>query len=86
MAIFQGNNQDSAGAAGGALTITPSDGTDLTRATRAIYVGVTGNLAVIMLDGTTATFIAVPAGALLPLMVSRILATGTTATSIVGIY
>ncbi len=69
----------------GALAVTPSD-TATIRHTRGVYVGVTGDLAVTMLEGNSVTFVAVPAGALLPIRVSQVLATGTTATSIVAIF
>lgn len=65
--------------------ITPDDGTDLD-IPRAIWVGGTGNLAVTMAEGQTVTFVAVPAGFMMPIRVKRVLSTGTTATSIVGLY
>jgi len=65
--------------------ITPSDSTTFTVPYRGLYVGVTGNVAIRCVDGTTATFVAVPAGAILPVECDRILSTGTTATSIVGL-
>jgi hypothetical protein len=59
----------------------------LARPTRALYVGGTGNVAVRMVgDQTTPIFSAVPAGAILPIRVDKVLSTGTTATSIVGIF
>lgn len=68
-----------------AEAVTPSDATDLAIVSRALYVGATGNLSVIMLSGVTVTFVGVPAGALLPLRVSRVRSTGTTASSVVAI-
>lgn len=69
-----------------AVVITPSDSTDLAIGfTRAIFVGGTGDLSVIMLDGQTITFPSVAAGSMLPLCVSRIRATGTTATNIIAL-
>lgn len=68
-----------------AAAITPNDSADLAFATRAIYVGGAGNLAVQMqLDGAV-TFVAVPAGSILPIRVARVLATGTTATNLIGL-
>lgn len=70
-----------------AVAITPSDATDLTNGTRGLYVGVTGNVKVDMLGGDTAiTFVGLAAGVVHPLRVSRVYSTGTTATSIVGVY
>ena len=44
-----------------------------------------GNVSVVMADGTTAVLSAVPAGMLLPLRVTRVNATSTTATLIVAL-
>jgi hypothetical protein len=66
------------------LNITPSNTTVL-NPTRAIYVGVAGNLNVVMYDGTTAIFNALAAG-MYPLSVTKVMATSTTATNIIGLY
>lgn len=68
-----------------AFDITPSDADDLTADVRGIYVGVSGDLAVDMVDGTTVTFVALTAGVIHPLRVKKVYATGTTATAIVGV-
>jgi hypothetical protein len=48
-----------------------------------IYVGVTGNLAVVPYGQTASvTFVGIPAGTFLPIVVSEIKVTGTTATSL----
>ncbi len=67
------------------FAVTPGDATDFARPTRALYVGGDGNLAVRLIDGQILTFVAVPAGSFLPLRVNRVLATGTTATNIIGL-
>lgn len=76
------------------LAVTPNDGADLVppsgpaRPTRGILVGSTGTVALVMADGSGVT-ITVPAtgcGFLLSLAVKRILATGTSAGSIVAFY
>ncbi len=68
------------------VAVTPSDSTDLTGA-RAVYVGVTGNVALMALyDSTAVTLTAVPAGTILPVRIKRVMSTNTTATSIVAIY
>lgn len=69
-----------------AAAIVPADAADLIYATRAVYVGGEGDLRVRMLGGATVTLVAVPAGALLPLRVSRVLATGTTASDLLGFW
>lgn len=53
---------------------------------RAFYVGVTGNVKITDLSGVDLTFTAVPAGVVIPIGCLRVYATGTTATSIVGLY
>ena len=70
----------------GSITITPSDTTILSPVLRAIYVGAAGNVAVRMLDGSTPIFVGVLAGTVLPIQIDKVLATGTTAASIVGLY
>jgi hypothetical protein len=71
----------------GAVAVAPSDGTPFARSPcRAIYVGTTGALVLVLSDGTTATFAVVPAGTILPLQASQVMATGTTASSIVALY
>ena len=72
-------------AAESAVVVTPSDTVDLTNASRGIYVGGTGTLTAIMLDGTTCLFSGIPAGTILPIRATRVKATGTTATLIVAL-
>lgn len=70
-----------------AVAITPNNSTDLVTATRGVYVGVSGDLKVDMVGGETAiTFTGLAAGVIHPLRVTRIYATGTTATNIVSVY
>lgn len=71
----------------GAVAVTPHDSTNLVPAPcRALWVGAAGNVNALMADGTTATFVGVPTGTLLPFAVRRVNATSTTATSIVALY
>ncbi len=52
-----------------------------------VYVGTTGNVAVICAEDSSAvTFVGVPAGTILPVLVTRVMSTNTTATNMVGIY
>lgn len=83
-ATYAGQVHD--GSADDFVSVTPSDSATLIKHSRGIYVGVTGNLAVRSVRGTSVTFTAVPAGALLPIRVDQVLATGTTATSIVALF
>lgn len=66
-----------------ARTVSPNDATDLPEVSRALYIGTAGNLSVIMADGMTANFTSIPAGTILPIRVSRVRNTGTTAGAIV---
>jgi hypothetical protein len=68
----------------GAVAVTPSDAT-VFATTRALYVGVSGDVAVQMADGQTVTFTAVPVG-IFPVQVIQVLSTGTTATDMVRLY
>lgn len=70
----------------GAFDVTPNNSADLAIVTRGVYVGVTGNLKVDMANGDTVTFVGLAAGVIHPIRAQRIYATGTTATSIVGVY
>jgi len=69
-----------------AETVVTSDAEDLATVTRGLWVGGAGNVAAVMLGGQTVTFVGVQAGTLLPIRVKRVLATGTTATYMVGVY
>lgn len=66
------------------FAITPAD-SDLAHPVRALYVGGTGNISVVATSGTTATFVNVAAGSILPVSVKRVSSTGTTATNIIGL-
>jgi len=67
-----------------AVAITPDDATDIATVSRAIYVGVSGNLKVTLLGGEDITFVGLAAGVFHPIRATRIWSTGTTATSIVA--
>lgn len=67
------------------LGVTPSDTTLINCS--AIYVGGAGNVAVATQGGAAVTLVGAPAGSVLPinLIEGRIMATNTTATSIVAL-
>ena len=71
---------------GNAFAVTGNDSTDLTNATRGLYVGGAGDVKVTTIGGSTVTFAAVPGGSVLPVRVARVFATGTTATNMIGLY
>jgi hypothetical protein len=70
----------------GSITITKSDSTVLGTICRGLWVGGVGDVAVRMLDGSTPTFTAVPAGTLLNIQFDKVLSTGTSASLMVGLY
>jgi hypothetical protein len=81
------HNADATVSARRGIVVTPTDAVDLTNGVcRAIYVGVTGDLVVVMpYDDSTVTFTNVPVG-IFPIQCSQIYSTGTTASGIVALY
>ena len=65
-----------------AEAVTPSDATFVNYV--GLYVGGTGDVAVVTANGTTVTFKAMPVGFQISLQIRQVKATGTTATNIVG--
>ena len=65
------------------VAITKSDSTNLSLF--GFYVGGAGDVTIKTLLGTSLLFTAVPAGTTIRIGVSKIMSTGTTATSIVGL-
>ncbi len=77
----------------GGFAITPSNSTDFSsptasgvQVTRAIWVGGTGNLHVVLEDNSTVTLNAVPTGTMMHLRVKKVLTPGTTASNLVGLF
>lgn len=70
-----------------AEVVTPHDSDTLAQVSRALYIGVAGDVTVQMAGtGTAILFKSVPAGTVLPIRVTRVNATGTTATTMVSLY
>ena len=78
-----------------AIAVTASDTVDIafgghSPATRGLYVGSGGDISVEMLGSgltdPTVVFVAVVTGTLLPISITRVNATNTTATSLVAIW
>ena len=67
------------------VVITPSNTVSLSTTARALYVGGAGDISIQPLEGAAVTLAGVPAGALLPISVTRVNVTGTTATNLVGL-
>ena len=70
-----------------AAAVTPHDSNALTDTPKALYVGGAGNLVCRLVDDSAdVTFVGVVAGSILPVRVSHVRSTSTTATSIVALY
>lgn len=75
----------------GAVAVTVSDTVDILfpsgiNRTRGIYVGVTGDLNVVMASGELVLLKSAAAGIVHPISAKRVYATDTTATDIVAMY
>lgn len=68
-----------------AAAVTLHDTNELTPYARALYVGTTGNIALVTAGGDPVTFTAVPVG-ILPVRCKIVKSTGTTASNIVALY
>lgn len=68
-----------------AAEVAPNDTADLSNISRALYVGVAGDIRVTLSNGTIVTFASMTAG-WHPMRVARVHATGTTATHILGCW
>lgn len=75
-----------AGPCPNAVAVTPSDTAYLPAVTRKVYVGTGGALAVVMRGGGVVTWANVPSGTQLDIQIKRVMATGTTASSIVAAW
>lgn len=82
---FSNQNPGLSAPASDGFAITPNDGADLARVPRAIFVGGAGAVALVTKRGTTLTFSGLTAGTILPVRANRVLATGTTATLLIGL-
>jgi len=75
--------------AGTYAVITKSDSADCGKVNgaypRSLYVGVSGDVVAVAINGATVTFKAVPVG-VLPIQFKRINSTSTTATDMVALY
>ena len=68
-----------------ATAVVPNDAVDLPHVTRALYLGGAGDVTVTLRGGATVTFVAMGTG-WHPLRAVRVLATGTTASDILGCW
>lgn len=67
------------------FAITADDESDLEETTRALYIGNGGTLTASLASGAVVTFESLASGTLLPIRASRVLATGTSASAIIGL-
>lgn len=68
----------------GVSAVTPSDTVNISRPVRALWVGTSGNVVVVMPDGTTATLVGCQG--LVPVQCVRVNSTSTTASDIVALH
>jgi hypothetical protein len=78
--------QNWTGVATKGFSVTPSDSVNFTTEARALYVGGTGNVSLVTIEGDVLVFNSVPAGSILPVATRRVNSTNTTATNMLGIY
>lgn len=69
-----------------AADVTPSDTVDQPVPFRALWVGIGGDVVIVFGDSSSATFVGVPSGTMLPVGGVRVNLTNTTAASILAIY
>ncbi len=70
-----------------ARAITPHDTTLIADGLcEGLYVGSGGDIVVLMIDDTTATFSGVPTGTIIPMRVKRVNSTNTTASNLLALY
>lgn len=68
-----------------AFVVTPHDVNLLKAPCRSLWIGGAGTLTVITLGGDSVLFSGIPAGTIIPIQATRVMATGTTATLIVAL-
>jgi hypothetical protein len=69
------------------FSITPDNSSDLSTTCRALFVGGSGDISVILsADSSSIVLKNIPAGSVLPISVKRVEALLTTATDILGLY
>ena len=81
---FKNNQEGLDSPANSAFAITPNDSSELTKVTRGVYVGVSGNGVFVMADGSEVTFTGLVGGQVYPFQIRQV-KTATTATNLVGL-
>lgn len=70
----------------GSVTVSTSDTAVISPMCKGLYVGVGGNVKIRMPDGSTPTYTGMLVGVLYPFQFDMVFATGTSASSIVGVW
>lgn len=70
----------------GATAVTPDDSNDLPITAESLYIGGAGDVRVDTVESADVVFASVSAGTVLPVQVTRVYATNTTASSIVALF
>lgn len=83
---FKGNSPGLTSPLTTLTAVTPNDSADLVATSKAIYVGVSGDVKLTDADGNVTTLTSLAAGVFHPVRAARIWATGTSATNIVAGY
>ena len=68
----------------GAFAIVPNDSANLPKDARAVWVGVTGDMTIMTVNGSIESFLNVPVG-MFRMQCRRVFATGTTASALVAV-
>jgi len=82
---FSGRAPSFNGPARHGFAVTPVDGVDLPEITRALYIDGGGAVTLTLESGATLTFPGLAGGTILPVRARQVAATGTTATSLLGL-
>ena len=70
--LYKGSGDDLPSPASNAAAVTPNDSTDLPIASKRLWIGGTGAVALITTGGSTVTYTGVPAGAYLNVRAARV--------------
>ena len=68
-----------------AAPVTPSDAVNFDQPARSLYIGTSGNVSLVTMNGQTVIFSNVPVG-ILPMRCSRVNNSGTTAGQIIALW
>lgn len=81
---YAGSGKDLLSSASGAEAVTKSDSVGFSYASKRLWVGTGGNVAVVMLNGTVVNYLNVPNGDYLYVRAQRVNSTNTTASDIIA--